>query len=84
MCVSYNVHKMNQRVGQGVGDRVLVAFDVARVTVECVAIPLLWMTSAWEHLPDLWSVDNTFLAISRGQNVGKLKDKVRIKKKVAK
>ena len=79
--VAYNVHSMNLSVGQGVGDRALVAFDTLRVTVECLVVPSFWLLEAWRHFPQLWSPNNTILWISTGQDVGFLEVKRGKKKK---
>ena len=60
----------------GMGDRAIVAYDITRVILECVVIPYLWLVSALEHFPDMWSLQNTCLAISRGQKVGNAKIKI--------
>ena len=81
--VAYNVHNMNVNIRQGVGDRALVVFDTARVTVECLLIPAFWLLSSWQNFPDLWSSGNTFLGLSQGQNKPAHKEgKVKRKKQV--
>lgn len=75
MCVSYNVHEINSNLGQGVGDRAMLAFDTNRVVIECLLVPGYWLVQSWNHFPDLWSVRNTCLAISQGQKLGDKKAK---------
>ena len=81
MCVSYNVENINLSGGQGLGDRALRAFDNTRVAVECILIPSLWLYEAWTQFPDLWSTQNTCLALSQGQRVERRDNKK--EKKVA-